>query len=117
MPRARASRSAASRSSGPISYRAPCAPSYAFSIGTASVTTLRSPSMRPSIAPQHSFGNLFWACWTIVSHAAFSISIMPERLAEVLVGAVGQNGDDHAALARFDELAPDRAGRNQVGAR
>src|SRR5271165_5563091 len=117
MPCVRASRSAASRSSGLISYRAPCAPSYAFSIGTAKLTSFFSPSTRPSIAPQHSLGKVLWACSTIADHAVFSISIMPEGLAQIFVRAVRQDRDNHAALAGFGHTLADLAGCDHVCSR
>jgi uncharacterized membrane protein YbhN (UPF0104 family) len=78
--------------------RSSCVPVYAFSIGSARVTTFESPSIFPIIAPQHSFGKVASACFTITSHASaqlvsFSVIcvicglffFVPERLAEYFV--------------------------------
>src|SRR5438105_15384261 len=89
----------------------------------ATITSFSLPSTRPSIAPQHSFGYVARACSTISCQgsAATRITIflflVPKMLAQVLVGAVAEDGYDHSGLAAGSELAAEISRRRYIPTR
>ena len=80
------------------------------------VTAFASPSIEPTITPQHSSGNVDWAWSTMVFHAPDSILIIPEGLAQIFGGAVAENRNDDACAALFYDVLRDAGGRVDVRA-
>src|SRR5579859_6395446 len=120
MPCRRASLSAANRSAGRSSYRAACEPADEFSSFIAASTSFESPSTRPSIAPQHSFGYVARACATISRQGSPATRIMlllvPKMFAQILVGAVAEYRDDKTALPARRHIPTDLPRRPHIAA-
>src|SRR5215470_2184320 len=112
IPFFRASWSARCRSIGSMTKKSSCGPVWTLGRAAASRTT----SFEPNMTPQHSLGYVCSAWETMRSQAGFSILIIPEGFAEVLVRAVAEDGDDDAGLACVGELPGDLDGGHEVRA-